>query len=443
MPRRLENIAAWHSEKDHGQHTLRARRKGSSPVQVHVSCQASGVTVVRRKSLYGYATVVTYPLQSKRWQSTLHLVRCRLHARLVVAQGHCSTSRVEPCSSRTGHQSPEPKCNRLYASRSSFQQPPPFSAAPWSVASLLELVAILTPKPSQGRAMALLWRSDESLSKRDDDLVLPGGPRPWPRLQSTRVPRRRTLARLVAYALALFILLFLLRRALGYQVHASTSHSNLHSELYGSDDIRPPRGFVPPDPAEPPSKSPLNSRPKPDHQSQAEAERPELNSAAKQLSTEATDGQTHRDYTGKLHFPSLAKSLITISNTGGSLPKNRNVLFAAASVESISTLLPMACQMASERQNYVHFAILSRSELPVTDLLKVNGIQLDDQCPVIVHGIFALLGHRRQSDKVRLLTRLDARPDSLARSTELRMILATVRAFCELLCAVPSIHDDD
>lgn len=91
-----------------------------------------------------------------------------------------------------------------------------------------------------------------------------------------------------------------------------------------------------------------------------------------------------RSFDGPLRFPKLSASLQAIGSTDGALPVNRNILFAAASMRSVSNLLPFACRMAEEKTNYVHFAFILNTEIPIAELLKINGI--DKKCPLITHG---------------------------------------------------------
>jgi hypothetical protein len=97
----------------------------------------------------------------------------------------------------------------------------------------------------------------------------------------------------------------------------------------------------------------------------------------------AADGR-RRDYNGPVEFSHLSQSLHKLGETKGSYPVNRNVLFAAATLKSVSQLLPMACQMSTELRSYVHFALMSRSEMSMDEIRAVNGI--DDTCVVFFHG---------------------------------------------------------
>ncbi|KAK4146759.1 uncharacterized protein C8A04DRAFT_9513 [Dichotomopilus funicola] len=110
-------------------------------------------------------------------------------------------------------------------------------------------------------------------------------------------------------------------------------------------------------------------------------------------------------YNGPLVFPQLLTSLQAIQTTGGSSSANKNVLFAAASLKSAALLLPMACRMGSELRNYVHFALAGGSEIDISELRALNGI--DDSCQIIFH---------------------DARPDYPGASGTDRLRQSTIRA---------------
>ena len=91
-----------------------------------------------------------------------------------------------------------------------------------------------------------------------------------------------------------------------------------------------------------------------------------------------------RTFNGDFTLLPLAATLRQISSTAGVRKDNRNVLFASSSARSTATLLPLACEMARERRNYVHYAILSRHENPIKETLRLNGV--DDSCGIIFHG---------------------------------------------------------
>ena len=88
-------------------------------------------------------------------------------------------------------------------------------------------------------------------------------------------------------------------------------------------------------------------------------------------------------FNGQIRFYSLAASLQGIARTMGYREVNKNVLFAAADLKSVSRLMPMACEMARWNRNTVHFVFMGRDDLSVKDIHIVNGIS---ECGVYWHG---------------------------------------------------------
>ncbi|PHH87257.1 hypothetical protein CDD83_9123 [Cordyceps sp. RAO-2017] len=244
---------------------------------------------------------------------------------------------------------------------------------------------------SRGWHVAPLWRDDEEMAKKDDDHRLPRhANRPGAHWQAAsrapRPPRRAWLARILAYLLVLGALLVLVSQVLGL---GRGSGARRYAPAM-PDDGGPPRyGQQPPPPPYEPrgrAKSRWNLMPG-------------------RKKADAGSGGSAQNFNGPIKHVGLMSSLQAISGTGGSFTKNKNVLFAAASLRSASTLLPMACQMALEGENYVHFALMGRGDMPLLELLKINGI--DETCTLLLH---------------------DARPDHAATSTEQRMVLSVERA---------------
>lgn len=99
---------------------------------------------------------------------------------------------------------------------------------------------------------------------------------------------------------------------------------------------------------------------------------------------EGKAGLPSRDYNGPVRFLELAETLHAISGTHGGSALNKNVLYAASSLKSAGSLLPLACKMGRELRAYVHFALISRSEIPMDELRAINGI--DTSCEIIFHG---------------------------------------------------------
>ncbi|EKV10427.1 hypothetical protein PDIG_25630 [Penicillium digitatum PHI26] len=102
-------------------------------------------------------------------------------------------------------------------------------------------------------------------------------------------------------------------------------------------------------------------------------------------------------YDGMIKFYELAQSLPPYKYS--QMASSRAVLFAASSLHSVSDLLPLACRMASQQLNYVHFTLMGKEEISIEGVKEVNGIR-ENECPMTWH---------------------DARPDYAPISTDDRM----------------------
>ncbi|KZF23130.1 hypothetical protein L228DRAFT_281881 [Xylona heveae TC161] len=118
---------------------------------------------------------------------------------------------------------------------------------------------------------------------------------------------------------------------------------------------------------------------------------------------------SQHNFNGPIKFYKLASSLHAIAKTMGHRKINRNILFAAASLQSATTLIPTACEMARWRRNFVHFALMGRGDITIQELLEINGI--GDECEVYWH---------------------DARPDFSIQSTDFRMSVSVSTALNHL-----------
>ena len=194
--------------------------------------------------------------------------------------------------------------------------------------------------------MSRLWGNEEELAKKDDDHNAPRLARPPGQWQASRVPRRRSIMRLVAYACVIFLLVMSLSKF-------ANTRSNTAAGIPITENDTP--GHDPP-------------------------------SANRDDGSKILQVENKKTYKGPVKLPGLGESLHAIAGTQGKLARNRNVLFAAASVKSAATLLPMAYRMACDKQNYVHFAFMGRSDIPLKELLKINGISNND-CKLILHGM--------------------------------------------------------
>lgn len=112
-------------------------------------------------------------------------------------------------------------------------------------------------------------------------------------------------------------------------------------------------------------------------------------------------------FDGRIRYYRLAKTLRkSAAHTNGYDDKNRNVLFVMSSLQSASKMLPLICEMSKWNRNYVHAALMGRVDIPVQELLQLNGID-DTTCPATWH---------------------DARPDFTEYSTDDRAHLAVIGA---------------
>ncbi|KAE8165337.1 hypothetical protein BDV40DRAFT_258625 [Aspergillus tamarii] len=98
----------------------------------------------------------------------------------------------------------------------------------------------------------------------------------------------------------------------------------------------------------------------------------------------APEGNLYHE--GSIHFHSLGKTLYRFRRLPGAhaLPTSRAVVFAGASLKSISDLLPLACKMANQRANEVHLVLMGRDDVSIEGIQHVNGID-DSDCPLYWH----------------------------------------------------------
>lgn len=89
-------------------------------------------------------------------------------------------------------------------------------------------------------------------------------------------------------------------------------------------------------------------------------------------------------YNGPIEYRNLGITLHAASRTRGHLTENSNVLFAAANLKSVATLMPLACEMARWRRNDVHFVLMGRDNALLEDILEINAVT--SQCDIRWHG---------------------------------------------------------
>lgn len=193
-----------------------------------------------------------------------------------------------------------------------------------------------------------IFAGDEELGKKDDDHKPKKGhvlPSPWVTRHSMPVFRRRRLV----YGVVLLFLLYLLiqnvplYRGLNLQRRGSRAPGENQVELYEAAPTgKPPRPRIP-------SKL-----------------------------------EEHY-YQGRIKFYNLAVSLHAAMSFGGYNRVKKDVLFAASDLKSASEIIPLACEMASWRKNVVHFSLMGRDELDISDIQELNGIS-DESCTINWHG---------------------------------------------------------
>jgi hypothetical protein len=253
-----------------------------------------------------------------------------------------------------------------------------------------------------------MFLTNEELGKKDDDHKPTKIPSIHPRWSpAAGSPRSKVLKRLaIALTLGIFVYLFI---------------ANLPTDM-PIRDRRHPVYRPEPDAGRPRAPGPmpkLTADRKPQTPNHAPARPPQPDVVSPQIA-----------YNGPLMFPKLLSSLDAISSTGGNSPVNKNVLFAAASLRSAALLLPMACQMADELRNYVHFALLGGSGIDMQELRAVNGV--DESCQVIFHGMVHISDSSWVPGNSDIDLVIDARPDFAATSTTDRLRQSSVRALCKL-----------
>lgn len=189
------------------------------------------------------------------------------------------------------------------------------------------------PHPSR------IFPSDEERGKRDDDLK-PALTNSW---RPLRWRRRRIAVGLVAVLLVYaFIHTFPTDLASNRPMHPRVQFGYVPPP-YQPEKVETSRSTK--GPTGPPPKDQDASHPEEDHY-----------------------------YWGPIRFYNLASSLHKVSRYRTRAQTSRNVLFAASSMKSAANILPLACQMHTAGRNSVHFVIMGRDNLPLDDLLDINGI---------------------------------------------------------------------
>jgi len=202
---------------------------------------------------------------------------------------------------------------------------------------------------------ARFYPGDEELGKKNDD-HRPGAKSPW---QHRRPSIRKQAVKRLFIGIGILTLLYYFVKNIPTDVRNPTRRP---SYSHSSD----PDHSLKPETAKPVGKEGSQKPP---------AEHPE----------EELDGMPKHSHNGPIKFYKLAETIKAISQTKGFYELNGNVLFAASNLKSAAILLPIACEMATWKRNFVHFAIMGRDDMSMDVLKAVNGVE--DGCGVLFHGM--------------------------------------------------------
>ncbi|OAQ99000.1 hypothetical protein LLEC1_02641 [Akanthomyces lecanii] len=221
-----------------------------------------------------------------------------------------------------------------------------------------------------------VWAPDEKLTKKDDDLKLPHHTgNNW---QAARKPRQQALIRCAVYALIAVCFVLLVRR-ITYSPE--------------EDIVRPYSQYRHNDPAANGVATQLTA-PKATTKPTIDS-KPAGNSLGESAGGKSADDARH--YKGTLKFRALSASLRQLSSARLGMGVN-TVVFAASNVQSVATVLPMACQRAASQKDRIFFALFGDSDVELEQLLKVNSI--DKSCKIM--AIDARADQSRQLSSSRL-----------------------------------------
>ncbi|KAL4784933.1 armadillo-type protein [Aspergillus varians] len=194
-----------------------------------------------------------------------------------------------------------------------------------------------------------LFLAYEELGKKDDDHRPNAHPDQAWQPKSLRPPRRR---RILLIPVMLFLLYIFFRNI---PSDIPSVRDRLESRL-------PPPQHVLPDIPSPPGLSPSDSPPH------------------GRYDTGNEDGLY---YEGEIQFYNLGRTLKLFPGRGGKSISTATV-FAAASLGSVSDLLPLACRTANQKLDTVHFVLMGRDDVSIEGIQRVHGLD-SVNCPVHWH----------------------------------------------------------
>lgn len=107
-------------------------------------------------------------------------------------------------------------------------------------------------------------------------------------------------------------------------------------------------------------------------------------------------------FDGRIRYYRLAKTLRkSAAQTDGYDDTNRNVVFAMSSLSSASRMLPMICETARWKRNYVHAVLMGRVDIPMQELLTINGVD-ETTCPANFHDARPDFGEYSTDERAKL-----------------------------------------
>jgi hypothetical protein len=194
-----------------------------------------------------------------------------------------------------------------------------------------------------------LFADDEELGKKDDD-HRPNGKTRLPPFRAWKSPRKKR----VLLAILGIAILYLFFKNLPQDLAPVSQRKELRF-------TKPPLSVAqPPPPPFPPKGAPPKT--------------PRLKNNDKHY------------FEGPIKFYNLAQSLHLVYGLMGHRIENRNVLFAASSLKSVSSLIPLACEMTKRSPNNVHFVVMGRDDTSIDDIKVVNGVSEEDCGTLRWHG---------------------------------------------------------
>ena len=205
-----------------------------------------------------------------------------------------------------------------------------------------------------------LSRNDELRSKRSDDWAQAkqSSRNTWPWWRGCfRIRRRRT----VWVLLAIFIIYTL--------YHQLRSNIGIYNNNYGI-----PYG---------PESGPMSGK-TPTQWVQYESPDGETPLLSGPIPKDGLDTTKH-NYDGLAKLYRLAPTLTNLIRMRTTSQQNRHVLFMASNMKCAAVLIPIACEMARWQRSNVHFAVMGRNDISMSDLMKVNGV--GEECGVFWHGL--------------------------------------------------------